>query len=157
MLVICFLIYRLTSLIKPSSHCPGSTPVKTSRYTVINRGTVLIRIDHVLTVTLVPWCNPGLVPVSTTVLSPCMPVCPGFTTVIALSHIHVHVPAAYRSRIYDNLDTPRSEAYFVQATYAPRTCDVTATFPWCVSDLSVFVWNFSFVCTAYQGVCASYV
>ena len=64
-------------------------------------------------------CNPGLVPGSTTVLSRCMPVCPGFTTVIALSHIYV--PAAYRSRIYENFDTPRSEAYFVQATYVPRT------------------------------------
>ena len=42
--------------------------------------------------------------------------------VIALSHMHVSV--AYRSHIHENLDTPRSEAYFVQAMYAPRTCDV---------------------------------
>ena len=76
---------------------------------------------------------PGLVPGSTAVLSRCMPVCPGFSTVIALSHIHV--PAAYRSRIYDNFDTPRSEAYFVQATNVQHTCDVTATFPWRVSDV----------------------
>ena len=87
-------------------------------------------------------CNPGLVPGSTTVLSRCMPVCPGFTTVIALSH--KYAPAAYRSRIYENFDTPRSEACFVQATYVPRTRYVTATFTWRVSDVSVFVWNFTF-------------
>ena len=46
---------------------------------------------------------------------------------IALSHIHVS--AAYRSRIYENVDTPRSEPYFVQATYVPRTCDIPATYP----------------------------
>ena len=73
------------------------------------------------------------------VLSRCMPVCPDFTTVIARSHIYV--PAAYRSCIYENFDTPRSEAYFVQATYIPRTSYVTATFTWRVSDVSVFVWN----------------
>ena len=83
-------------------------------------------------------CYPGLVPGSNMVLSRCMPVCgPGFTTVIALSHIYV--PAAYRSRIYENFDTPRSEAYFVQATYVPRTSNVTATFTWHVCDVSVFV------------------
>ena len=70
---------------------------------------------------------------------------------------HIHVSAAYRSRIYENFDTPRSETYFVQATYEPRTCDVPATFLWRISDLSVLVWNFSFVCTAYQCVCAMYV
>ena len=64
-------------------------------------------------------CYPGLVPGSHMVLSRCMPVCPGFTTIIVLSHIYV--PAAYRSRIYENFDTPRSDAYFVQATYVPRT------------------------------------
>ena len=89
------------------------------------------------------------------VLSRCMPVCPDFTTVIALSHIYV--PAAYRSCIYENFDMPRSEAYFVQATYVPRTSYVTATFTWRVNDVSVFVWNFTVVCTAYQGVCATYV
>ena len=41
---------------------------------------------------------------------------------------HIHVSAAYRSRICENCDTPRSETYFVQATYVPRTCDVPATF-----------------------------
>ena len=70
---------------------------------------------------------------------------------------HTHVSAAYRSRIYENCDTPRSEAYFVQATCVPRTCDVPATFMWRISDVSVLVWNFAFVCTAYQGVCATYV
>ena len=70
---------------------------------------------------------------------------------------HIHVSAAYRSRIYENCDTPRSETYFVQATYVPRTCDVPATFLWRISDVSVLVWTFSFVCTAYQGVCATYV
>ena len=46
------------------------------------------------------------------------------TYIIALSHIHVS--AAYRSRIYENFDTPRSEPYFARATYVPRTCDVPA-------------------------------
>ena len=84
-------------------------------------------------------------------------VCPNklLNAIKALSHIHVS--AAYRSRIYENLYTPRSEEYFVQATYVPRTCDVPATFLWCISDVSVFVWNFTFVCMAYQGVCATYV
>ena len=74
---------------------------------------------------------------------------------IALSHIHVS--AAYRSRIYENVDTPRSEPYFARETYVPRTCDVPATFPLRIRDVSVFVWNFTFVCTAYQCVCATYV
>ena len=74
---------------------------------------------------------------------------------IALSHIHVS--AAYRSRIYENVDTPRSEPYFARETYVPRTCDVPATFPCRIRDVSVFVWNFTFVCTAYQCVCATYV
>ena len=82
-------------------------------------------------------------------------VCPDFITVIALSHIYV--PAAYRSCIYENFNTPISEAYFVQATYVPRHSYVTATFTWRVSDVSEFVWNFTFVCTVYQGVCATYV
>ena len=60
-------------------------------------------------------CYPSYFAGFNMVLSRCMPVCPGFTTVIALSHIYV--PAAYRSRIYENFDTPRSEAYCVQATY----------------------------------------
>ena len=34
------------------------------------------------------------------------------TNFIALSHIHVS--AAYRSRIYENVDTPRSEPYFAR-------------------------------------------
>ena len=51
-----------------------------------------------------------------------------FFKIIALSHIHVS--AAYRSRIYENVDTPRSEPYFARETYVPRTCDVPATFPW---------------------------
>ena len=74
---------------------------------------------------------------------------------IALSHIHVS--AAYRSRIYENVDTPRSEPYFARETYVPRTCDVPATFPWRIRDVSVFAWNFTFVCMAYQCVCATYV
>ena len=76
-------------------------------------------------------------------------------SVIALSHIHIS--AAYRSSIYENFETPRSEPYFAAATYVPRTCDVTATFPGRICDVFLFVWNFSFVCTAYQGVCAMYV
>ena len=135
MLAICLLIHRPTSIIKPRSHCPGSTPMKTSQvYSAINRGIVLTKIRHVLTVTVLSRCNPGLVPSSTMVLSRCMPVCPDFTTVIALSHIYA--PAAYRSCIYENFDTPRSEAYFVQATYVPRTSYVTATFTWRVSDVA---------------------
>ena len=47
----------------------------------------------------------------------------------------------------------RGMSYFARATYLPRTCDVPATFPWRIRDVSVFVWNFTFVCTAYQGVC----
>ena len=31
-------------------------------------------------------------------------------------------------------------------------CDVPTTFPWRTSDVSVFVLNFTFVCTAYPGV-----
>ena len=57
---------------------------------------------------------------------------------------------------YENFYTPY-EAYFVQATYAPRACDVPATLPWRISDISVFVWNFTFVCTAYQDVRATYM
>ena len=49
-----------------------------------------------------------------------------FVIIIALSHIQIS--AVYRSRIYENLDTPKSEPYFVQATYVPRTCDVPAKF-----------------------------
>ena len=30
-----------------------------------------------------------------------------------------------------------------------RTCDVSATFPWRISD--VFVWNFTFVCKAIKA------
>ena len=37
---------------------------------------------------------------------------------------HIHVSAAYRSHIYENFDTPRSEPYFARATYVPRTRDV---------------------------------
>ena len=57
--------------------------------------------------------------------------------IIPLSHIHVS--EAYRLRIYENFDTHRSEAYFVQGTYVPRMCDVPATFLWRISDLSVLV------------------
>ena len=54
----------------------------------------------------------------------------------ALSHIHVS--AAYRSRIYENFDTPMSEPYFARATYVLRTCDVPATFLLRIRDVSVF-------------------
>ena len=70
---------------------------------------------------------------------------------IALSHIHVS--AVYCLCIYENFDTPRSEPYFVRATYVPHTCDIPATFPWRISDVSLFLWNFTFVCTVYQGMC----
>ena len=52
--------------------------------------------------------------------------------------------AAYRSRIYGNLDTPTSQPYFVQSTYVPHMCDVPATFPWRFSDVSVFSMEFHF-------------
>ena len=80
-----------------------------------------------------------------------------FNTNILIALSHIHVSAAYRSRIYENVDTPRSEPYFARETYVPRTCDVPATFPWRIRDVSVFVWNFTSVCTAYQCVCATYV
>ena len=79
------------------------------------------------------------------------------TTLFLIALSHIHVSGAYRSRIYENVDTPRSEPYFARETYVPRTCDVPATFPWRIRDVSVFVWNFTFVCTAYQCVCATYV
>ena len=66
---------------------------------------------------------------------------------VSLTYLHM----------YENFDTPRSEPYFARATYVPRTCDVPATFMWRIRDVSVFVWNFTFVCTAYQGVYATYV
>ena len=39
---------------------------------------------------------------------------------------------------YESFDTPRSEPYFVRATYVPRTCDVPVTFPRmkCMRDVS---------------------
>ena len=117
-------------------------------------------------------CYPGLVPGSNMVLSRCMPVCPGFTTVIALSHIYV--PAAYRSRIYENFDTPRSEAYFVQATYVPRTSllrsrGVSVTYLYLYGISILYVWRIKayvlrtcVVCMAYEvyarriyGICTS--
>ena len=58
MLTICFLIHRLTSLIKPHSHCPGSTPVKTSQVYLDKPGSCFYQIDHVLTVTV--RCYPGV-------------------------------------------------------------------------------------------------
>ena len=64
-----------------------------------------------------------------------------FVFLIALSHIPVS--AAYRSRIYENFDTQTSEPYFGRATYAPHTCDVTVTFPWRISDVSVFIYCIS--------------
>ena len=60
---------------------PQFAPVKTSRYTVINRGTVPTKIDHVLIITVLPGCSHGLGPGSIVVSSRCRPVCPGFTTV----------------------------------------------------------------------------
>ena len=46
----------------------------------------------------------------------------------ALSYIHVSAARAmHRSRICENFEKPRSEAYFVQAKYIPRMCDVLAT------------------------------
>ena len=65
--------------------------------------------------------------------------CHIFTSLIALSHIHVS--AGYRSHIYEHFDTLRSEPNFVRATYAPCTYDVPATFTWRNSDVSLFVWK----------------
>ena len=81
--------------------------------------------------------------------------------VIALSHIHVS--AAYRSRIYKSFDTPRSEPYFVRATYVPRTCDVPVTFPRmkCMRDVSTaYVLRSRIICCVsdlYQLLCNTVV
>ena len=45
---------------------------------------------------------------------------------IALSHIHVS--AAHRWRIYENVETPGSEAYFVQARYVSCSCYVPVAY-----------------------------
>ena len=66
------------------------------------------------------------------------------TNILCIPLLHLHVSASYRSRISENFDTPRSEEYFVQATYVPRTCDVPATFMWRISGVSVFVLEFHF-------------
>ena len=78
-------------------------------------------------------------------------------TVIIIALSHIHVSAAYRSRIYENFDTPRSEPYYARATYVPRTCDVPATFPRRIRDEYLYSYGILFSCTAYQGVCATYV
>ena len=57
---------------------------------------------------------------------------------------HIRLSAAYRSRIYDNFDTPRSEPYFARATYVPRTCDVPATFLCGVSVTYLYSYGISF-------------
>ena len=51
------------------------------------------------------------------------------TRILFKAPSHIHVSAAYRSRIYENFDTPMSEPYFARATYVPRTCDVPAHVP----------------------------
>ena len=65
----------------PVTVLPRFAPVKTSRYIVISGETVPTKIDHILTVTMLPQCSPGLVPGSTTVSSRCRLVFPGFTRV----------------------------------------------------------------------------
>ena len=60
---------------------PRFAPVKTSMYTVMKRDTVPTKNDRVLTVTVLPRCNPCLGPGSITVSSRCRPVSPGITTV----------------------------------------------------------------------------
>ena len=52
--------------------------------------------------------------------------CGRLFVIIALSHIRVS--AAYRSCMDENNDTPRSEAYFVLATYVSRTCDIPVAY-----------------------------
>ena len=153
MLAICFLIHRPTSIIKLRSHCPSSTTVKTSQ----------VYRDKPGNCSYQNWScshSHGVIPV---LPRSCSRFYHGVVTVhvgvprFYYGNSSVTHPAAYRSCIYENFDTPGSEAYFVQATYVPRTSYVTATFTWRVSDVSVFVWNFTFVCTVYQGVCATYV
>ena len=78
-------------------------------------------------------CYPGVTQVMFPVLPWC---CHGACRCVPILLSHIYVPAAYRSCIYENFDTPRSEAYFVQATYVPRTSYVTATFTWHVSDVA---------------------
>ena len=77
--------------------------------------------------------------------------CFGRVVLVDVALSHIHVSAAYRSRIFDKFDTPRSEANFAEATYVPTS----ARFLLRINDVSVFLWNFSFVCTAYQGECAT--
>ena len=60
---------------------PRFAMVKTSRYTVINWGTVPTKSNHVLTVMVLPRYSPALVHRSTTVSPRCGSVFPGFTTV----------------------------------------------------------------------------
>ena len=60
-----------------------------------------------------------------------------YTDVKALSYSRISgISLTY---LYENFDTPRSEAYFVRATYVPRKYDVPAKFPWRISDVPVFV------------------
>ena len=61
-----------------------------------------------------------------------------FTQVCVMLLSHLYISPAYHSRIQEIFDMRRSEVYFVQAWY-------------------VFEWNFTFMSTAYQGVCAMYV
>ena len=45
---------------------------------------------------------------------------------------------------------PRSEQYFVRATYVPRTCDVPVTIPWRISDISVLLKSLSRIGSNYS-------
>ena len=51
----------------------------------------------------------------------------------------------------------RPEPNFVRATYEPCTYDVPAIFTWRNSDVFLFVWKFTVVCTAYQCLYMCYV
>ena len=81
--------------------------------------------------------------------------------VIALSHIHVS--AAYRSRIYENVDTPRSEpycareAYHVRVTFLLRSRGVSVTYLYSygislsyVRRINAYVLRTCDVCMAYE-------
>ena len=82
---------------------------------------------------------------------------------IALSHIHVS--AAYRSRIYENIDTPRSEPYFrlerrmyhVRVTFLLRYRGVSVTYLYSygislsyVRRINAYVLRTCDVCMAYE-------
>ena len=91
-----------------------------------------------------------------------MPVCPDFTTVIALSHIYV--PAAYSSCIYENFDIRdlrrilfKRRMYHVRVTSLLRSLGVSVTYLYLygislsyVRRINAYVLRTCVVCMAYE-------